>query len=115
MIDIERQLLGLKFDEDLKMNLESLDDKPLEQKHLIATVMTLPATTLKDEMCRRNVAINAITAYCKFKEGGCDLPSRKRGSTYATSTIVKVKEDTRPLVAAEPLHQAFSIAMLLVY
>ena len=50
MIDIERQLLGLKFNKDVKTNLESLDDKPLEQKRLIATVMTLPAATLEDEM-----------------------------------------------------------------
>jgi hypothetical protein len=114
VIDIERQLSGLKFNEDVKTNLESLDDKPPEQKHLIATVMTLPAATLEDEMRRRNAAINAITAYCKVEEGGCDSPSRKRGSTHATS-IVKVEEDTRPLVAAEPLHQAFSIAMLSVY
>jgi hypothetical protein len=72
VIDIERQLLGLKFNEDVKTNLESLDDKPPEQKHLIATVMTLPTATLEDEMRRRNTAINAITAYCKVEEGGCD-------------------------------------------
>jgi hypothetical protein len=50
VIDIEQQLLGLKFNEDVKTNLESLDDKPFKQKHLIATVITLPAETLEDEM-----------------------------------------------------------------
>jgi hypothetical protein len=84
VIDIERQLSGLKYNEDVKTNLECLDDKPLEQKRLIATVMMLPAATLEDEMHRRNAAINAITAYCKVKEGGCDSPSQKRGSTHAT-------------------------------
>jgi hypothetical protein len=49
VIDIEQQLLGLKFNKDVKTNLESLDNKPLEQKRLIATVMTLPAVTLEDE------------------------------------------------------------------
>jgi Protein of unknown function (DUF3435) len=88
VIDIEQQLLGLKFNKDVKTNLESLDDKPLTQKRLIATVITLPTATLEDEMRRRNAAINAVTAYCKVEEGGCDSPSRKRGSTYATSTIV---------------------------
>jgi hypothetical protein len=88
VIDIKQQLLGLKYNEDVKMNLESLDDKPLKQKRLIATVMTLPAATLEDKMRRRNAAINAVTAYCKVEEGGCDSPSQKRGSTYATSTIV---------------------------
>jgi hypothetical protein len=105
VIDIERQLSGLIFNKDVKTNLESLDDKPLEQKRLIATVMTLPAATLEDEMRRRNAAINAVTAYCKVEEGGCDSPSRKRGSTHATSTIVQV----------EPGHQAFNVAMLSVY
>jgi hypothetical protein len=79
--------------------LESLDDKPLEQKSLIAIVMTLPAATLEDEMRQRNAVINAVTAYYKVEKGGYGLPSWKRGSTYATSTIVKVEEDTRPLVA----------------
>ena len=115
MIDIERQLSGLKFNKDVKTNLESLDNKPPEQKRLIATVMTLPAATLEDEMRRRNAAINAVTAYCKVKEGGCDLPSRKRGSTYATSTIVQVKENTYPLVVTKPGHQAFNLAMLSGY
>ena len=88
MIDIERQLSGLKFNKDVKTNLEFLDDKPPKQKHLIATVMTLPAATLEDEMHQQNTAINAITAYCKVEEGGCNSPSRKRGWTHATSTIV---------------------------
>src|SRR5438045_9186320 len=97
------------------MNLESLDDKPLEQKHLIATVMMLPAATLEDEMCQWNAAINAVTAYCKVKEGGCDSPSQKRGLTRTTSTVVQVEENTHPLVVTEPGHQAFNVAMLLVY
>jgi len=81
-----------------------LDNKSLKQKRLIATVMTLLATTLEDKIRQRNAAINSISAYCKVKEGGCNLPSRKRGSTNTISTIVKVKGDTRPLVAAELLH-----------
>jgi hypothetical protein len=115
VIDIERQLSGLNYNKDAKTNLESLDDKPLEQKRLIATVMTLPAATLEDEMLRRNAAINAITAYCKVEEGGCDSPSRKRGWTHATSTIVQFEENTHPLVVTKPGHQAFNAAMLSVY
>ena len=103
MIDIKQQLSGLKFSEDIRTNLESLDDKPPEQKRLIEIVMTLPATTLEDEIRRRNAAINSITAYCKVEEGSCDLPSQKRDLTYATS-IVKVEEDTYPLVVTEPGH-----------
>jgi hypothetical protein len=51
VIDIKQQLSGLKFNKNVSTNLESLDDKPSEQKHLIATVMTLPATTLEDKIC----------------------------------------------------------------
>jgi hypothetical protein len=50
VIDIKQQLLRLKFNKDVKTNLESLDDKPLKQKRLIATVITLPAATLEDEI-----------------------------------------------------------------
>ena len=92
----------------MKTNLYSLDDKPLEQKRLIATVVMLPAATLEDEMRRRNAAINAIIAYCKVEEGGYDSSSRKRDLTDATS-IVKVEENTYPLVVR---HQAFNVAML---
>jgi hypothetical protein len=77
--------------------------------------MTLPATTLEDKIRRRNTAINSITVYCKVEEGDCNLPSCKRGLTDTISTIVKVKKDTCPLVAAELLYQAFSIAIQSVY
>jgi hypothetical protein len=50
VINIKQQLLGLKFNKDVKTNLESLDNKPFKQKRLIATVMTLSAATLDDEM-----------------------------------------------------------------
>ena len=70
---------------------------------MIATVITLPTPTLEDEMRQRNAAINAITAYCKVEEGGCDSPSWKRDLTDATS-IVKVEEDTYPLVVTELGH-----------
>jgi hypothetical protein len=116
VIDIKQQLSGLKFSEDIRTNLESLDDKPPEQKRLIAIVMTLPTTTLEDEMRQWNATINIVTVYCKVEEGGCNLPDRKRGSTsHAPSTIVKVEGDTHPLVVAEPWHQAFNMAMRSVY
>jgi hypothetical protein len=51
VIDIKQQLSELKFNEDIKTNLESLDNKPLKQKCLITTVITLSVVTLEDEMC----------------------------------------------------------------
>ena len=41
----------------------------LVQKHSIKTVLTLLGTTVQGEFCRRNAAIDAITAYCHFQEG----------------------------------------------
>ena len=67
--EVKLQLSGHKFSEDVKTTLELSDDMPLAQKHLIETVMTLLGITLEDEFRRRNDAINAVAAYCKFEEG----------------------------------------------
>jgi hypothetical protein len=77
--------------------------------------MTPPVATLEDEMRRRNATINIVTIYYKVEEGGYDSPSRMRGSTYTTSTIVQAKENTYPLVATKSGHQVFNVAMLSVY
>jgi hypothetical protein len=37
---------------------------------LAETVMTLPGTTVVEEFCPRNAAIDAAAAYCHFQEGG---------------------------------------------
>ena len=60
VVDIERQLSGLAFVEDMKMQLESSVERTPEHKRLIETVMSLPGSTLEDEINRRNAAINAI-------------------------------------------------------
>ena len=114
MIDIKRQLSRLKFNKDVKTNLESLDDKPFEQKRLIATVITISTATLEDEMRQQNATINAIIVYCKVEESSCNSSSWKRDLTY-TTPIVKVEKNTYPLVVTKPGHQAFNIAMLSVY
>jgi hypothetical protein len=36
------------------------------QKRLVETVMTLLGKTVEEEFCRRNAAIDAVTAYCLF-------------------------------------------------
>ena len=70
---------------------------------MIAAVITLLAATLKDKMQQQNAAINAITAYCKVEEGGCDLPSWKSNSTH-TTFIVKVEENTYSLMVTKLRH-----------
>jgi hypothetical protein len=48
---IKRQLAKEKFSKDIKTILELLDNKPLKQKRLIKTIITLLRTTLKKEVC----------------------------------------------------------------
>jgi hypothetical protein len=86
---------------------------PLEQKRLIETIMTLLGTTLEEEVCRRNAAINAVAAYCKFEEGGACGASWKRPSTRVARPI-KTEGATQP-VAADPDEQALNEAMLSVF
>ena len=58
MIDIEGQLFAVKFIENTKTALGCSDDKPPKQRRLIKVIMMLPGTSLKDELHRRNAAIN---------------------------------------------------------
>jgi hypothetical protein len=67
--------------------------------------MTLPGTTLEEEFRRRNAAINAVAAYCKFQEGGA--AARPRGRPPARKAS--------PIPAKEVWHKAFDIAKLSVY
>jgi len=116
VIDIERQLSGLTFSEDVKMQLESSIARTPEHKRLIETVMSLPGSTLEAETRRRNDAINAIVAYCKTEEGGTYRPNRQRRSTaHLASPATKTEEGAQPLVAEDPLKKELDLAMLSVY
>jgi hypothetical protein len=103
--EVELQLSGLKFDQDVKTTLDLADDMPPVQRRLAETMMTLPGTTLEEEFCRRNAAINAVAAYCRFQEGGAAAQPRGRLPTRKAS----------PIPAKEAWHQAFNMAMQLVY
>ena len=47
--EVELQLSGLKFDQDVKTNLDLADDMAPVQRRLVETMMTLPGTTLEEE------------------------------------------------------------------
>jgi Protein of unknown function (DUF3435) len=112
--EIERQLSGLKLSQDVKTTLDQNDEMPPLQKRLAETVMTLPGTTIKEEFCRRNAAIDAVAAYCHFQEGGAAALPRQRSSTRRASPTPS-KEANPQLAAAEAEQQALSDAMLLVF
>jgi hypothetical protein len=109
---VERQLSGETFSNDVKATLQMSDDMPPKQKRLIETIMTLPGTTLEEEIRRRNAAIDAVAAYCKFEEGGA-RGARKRPSPRVARPIKT--EGATQLVATDPDEQALNEAMLSVF
>lgn len=110
VIDIERQLSGLKFSDDVKVTLESSDDKVPEQKRLIEVILTLPDMSLKEELRRRNAAINTVIDYCRIEEGGVYRPNRHyRWSKRSVAPAeVKTGEDVQFSETAEALKKAMS-------
>jgi Protein of unknown function (DUF3435) len=117
VITIERQLAGVKFSEDVKTKLDSTERTP-EHNRLIETIMTLPGSTLEEEIRRRNAAINAIIAYCKVEEGGAYPLERRARQTQPTggvSSMVFKKDTQAPPVAADPVNEELNKAMLSVY
>jgi hypothetical protein len=112
--EIERQLSGLKLSQDMKTNLDQNNKMSPIQKHLAETLITLPGTTIKEEFRRRNTAINTVTAYYHFQEGGAAAQPRARPLTQKASPTPP-KETDPQLAAAEAEKQALSNAILLVF
>jgi hypothetical protein len=112
--EVEMQLSGLKFSEDVKTTLKLADNMPAIQKHMVESIMTLPGTTLEEEFGRRSTAINAVAAYCKFQEGGAVARPRKRLPTGRVS-LTLVEEPDPQLAAAAAEKEALGAAMLAVY
>jgi hypothetical protein len=81
---------------------------------LAEIVITLPGTTIVEEFRRRNTAIDAVTTYYHFQEGGaiampCGRPSTRKASP------TPLKETNPQLAAAEAEKQALRDTMLLVF
>lgn len=110
--EIELQLSGFKFDQDVKTSLDLADDMPLTQRRLVETIITLPGTTLEEETRRRNDAINAVAAHCQFQEGGA--VARGRPSTEPKGPS-PVKEVDPQVAAAEAEKRALDAATLSVF
>ena len=109
--EIELQLSGLKFNEDVKTILDLSGEMPPAQRRLVETVITLPGTTLEEELRRRDAAIDAVAAYCRFEEGG---PLRGRKPARQASPLPSPDADPQ-VMAAIAEEQALSTAMLLVF
>jgi hypothetical protein len=84
---------------------------PPAQRRLVETVMTLPGTTLEEEFRRRDAAIDAVGAYCRFEEGG---PPRGRKPARNPGLVLSPDADLK-VIAAKAEAQALSAAMLSVF
>ncbi|OCK99570.1 uncharacterized protein K441DRAFT_539794, partial [Cenococcum geophilum 1.58] len=69
IINIKQQLSGVIFSEDIKATLKSSNNRSVKHKRLIKVIITLPSTSLKDKIYRRNNAINAVVDYYNIKKG----------------------------------------------
>jgi hypothetical protein len=85
-----------------------LPKMPSMQKRLVEIVMTLLGSTVEEEFCRRNAAIDAVASYCHFQEGGAVAMPRGRRSTQAQGSSSR-------MMVADAEKQALSAAMLLVF
>lgn len=68
--DIEIQLCGGKFKEMIKTDLRQSSERSQQHMELIESIMSLPGSSLQEEIQRRSEAIRAVAAYCHFEEGG---------------------------------------------
>ncbi|KAG9229617.1 hypothetical protein BJ875DRAFT_445798 [Amylocarpus encephaloides] len=106
--EVELQLAGLEFSDAPEAKVIQLPEMPSIQKRLVETVMTLPGSTVKEEFRRRNAAIDAVTAYCHFQEGGTvDMPRGRR--------LTQAQGSSSHLMVTDAEKQALSAAMLLVF
>jgi hypothetical protein len=96
----------------VKTSLNLGDDMPPTQRRLVDTIITLPGTSLEEETCRRNEAINAVAAHFQFQEGGA--MTRARPPTKQAYPA-PVKEVDPQVAAAEAEKQALDAAMLSVF
>jgi hypothetical protein len=113
--DIENQLSGLKFSEELKTTLEFSHERTPEHNQLIESVLSLSGPTLLEEVNQRNAAINAVIAYCKVEEG---QPARRRTASTGRSVRsarIKCEEDHKYFPETDPSTEALEAAKLSVY
>lgn len=95
MLEIKRQLSGFGQDDFSPKPLVCSNDIPVPQQRLISSLLSLPRSTIEEEVIRRTEAIDAVAAYCQFQEGDtCRMPRAKR--LQSSSQSVKGHEKVQP-------------------
>ncbi|KAH8598361.1 hypothetical protein B0O99DRAFT_650275 [Bisporella sp. PMI_857] len=107
----QKSALLKHFTEDIKATLDLSDEMPLIQKRLVETVMTLPETTLEKKFRRRDAAIDAVAAYCRYKKSGSP---RRRKPSKKESPVSSPNADPQVIVAIAE-KQAVDAAILSVF
>lgn len=74
--DIRQQLSGKTFEEKIKTDLRRSPERTPQHLELIESIMSLPGSSLAEEIQRRSKAIRAVAAYCHFEEGGMSRHQR---------------------------------------
>lgn len=67
--DIEIQLSGGKFEEMIKTDLRRSSERSQQHMKLIESIMSLPGSSLLEEIQRRSKAIRSVADYCPIEEG----------------------------------------------
>lgn len=97
MLEVQRQLSGVKLSETVNHSLEQYEEVPLPQRRLIEALLTLPRPTLEEEMLRWTKAIDAITAYCLFDEGDtCRIAHEKRRRDSGPIDAEETEDSPKP-------------------
>ncbi|KAL1967418.1 hypothetical protein VTN77DRAFT_3203 [Rasamsonia byssochlamydoides] len=97
MLEVQRQLSGVKLSETVNHSLEQSEEVPLPQRRLIEALLTLPRPTLEEEMLRRTKAIDAITAYCLLDEGDtCRIAHEKRRRDSGPIDAEETEDSPKP-------------------
>ncbi|KAF2180940.1 C2H2 finger domain protein [Zopfia rhizophila CBS 207.26] len=106
--DIQLQLSGVKFSDQVKTTLKRSPERTPQHNRLIESVLSLPGSSLEEEARRRSAAINAIIAYCHVVEGETPRVQHKRSSTSHVPSVGSQQ-------AADPLEKALEAAKVSVY
>jgi hypothetical protein len=112
VINSERQLSGKVVNEDTQDALERSEQLMPEHLLLIDAILTLPETSLENEIRRRIAAINATTIYCGIEEGPASRRSQRghplkddsppvtktQESDILSQAIRSIKAEKRPII-----------------
>ena len=95
VIDIERQLAGIGFD-DTDTNPPTHDPLPAHQRLLEAVCAPMDCKTLEELYQRRDAAIDAVAAYCAVEEDWSSVRCAKKASKLSVNVAPTAASGQEP-------------------